>query len=113
MTKSVRVADVAAPDSCTVTPNPGAAGTSGPQPELPSSPNPPDEQDRQRRLKALSRGIDLYLELEDLAEDWLDAVCGPDLDRTEAIRCLIAGLKGGLLPKAPPMGWAQGENRRH
>jgi hypothetical protein len=30
-------------------------------------------------MQALARGMDLYLHIEDLAEEWLDQVCGPDL----------------------------------
>ena len=48
-------------------------------------------------MQALARGMDLYLHIEDLAEEWLDQVCGPDLSRQEAIVALVAGLKGGLL----------------
>jgi len=51
---------------------------------------------RQRRMRALARGMDLYLRIEDLALDWLEEVCGPDLSRQEAILALLAGLKGGL-----------------
>ena len=46
--------------------------------------------------------MDLYLDIEDLAEVWLDAVCGPDLDRQEAILALLVGLRGGLQHRDPP-----------
>lgn len=72
-----------------------ADSTGGPQ--LP----PFDPARRQRRMRALSRGMDLYLHIEDLAEEWLRTVSGRDLSRDEAIGALVAGLKGGLRQDAP------------
>ena len=69
------------------------AGSSGP---FPGEPDAMESPQRQRRLQALARGMDLYLDLEDLAEEWIERVCGPDLSRDEAILALLAGLKGGL-----------------
>jgi len=59
---------------------------------------------RQRRMRALARGMDLYLHIEDLAEEWLDQVCCPDLSRHEAVLALFAGLRGALddPPGSPP-----------
>ena len=45
-------------------------------------------------MRALGRGMDLYLVIEDLAEEWLAQVCGPDLSRHEALLALVAGLRG-------------------
>lgn len=51
-------------------------------------------------MQALARGMDLYLNIEDLAQEWLDQVCGPDLNRHEAVLALLTGLQGAL--EAPP-----------
>lgn len=64
--------------------------------ETESEASPLDAPHRQRRVQALARGMDLYLHIEDLAEEWLDQVCGPDLSRHEAVLALIAGLRGAL-----------------
>ena len=49
-------------------------------------------------MRALARGIDLYLDLEDLAQEWLAVVAGPDLSQEEAVLALCAALKGALSP---------------
>lgn len=63
-----------------------------------------DAPHRQRRMQALARGMDLYLQIEDLAGEWLDRVCGPELSRHEAMLGLVAGLRGALdiPPGSPP-----------
>ncbi len=79
-------------------------------PSLPGAPGsghpdqaPLDAPHRQRRMQALSRGMDLYLHIEDLAEEWLERVCGPELSRHEAVLALLAGLREALDPSpAPP-----------
>ena len=65
---------------------------------------PLDAPHRQRRMQALARGMDLYLHIEDLAEEWLERVCGPGLSRHEAVLALLAGLRGALdpPPDSPP-----------
>lgn len=68
--------------------------------ESPAATAPLDTPHRQRRMQALARGMDLYLHIEDLAEEWLNQVCGSGLSRHEAVLALVAGLRGALDP--PP-----------
>lgn len=78
-------------------PPPGADGSG-----LPGF-TPLDAPHRQQRMQALARGMDLYLHIEDLAEEWLEQVCGQELSRHEAVLALLAGLRGALdQPPAPP-----------
>lgn len=79
-------------------PESGSSHRDPEQGEQPPGADPLQAPHRQKRMRALARGMDLYLHIEDLCQEWLETVCGPDLSQQEAILALLAGLRGGLQP---------------
>lgn len=61
----------------------------GPLPEL-------DEAGVDQVMQRLLAGQSLFAELESLASQWLQRVCGPDLSRSAALALLLSSLEMAL-----------------
>ena len=57
-----------------------------------------DEAQVDQVMQGLLAGQGLFSELENLASQWLDQVCGPDLSRGAALALLLSSLEMALDP---------------
>jgi NaMN:DMB phosphoribosyltransferase len=67
----------------------------GPLPEL-------DAAHVDQVMQRLLAGQALFADLEELAEQWLAQVCGPDLSRAAALSLLLSSLEMALGPAEEP-----------